>query len=848
MKSLSEKIITALEAKSPLKGPDRNGNYQTLCPFHEETRPSFSFHPEKGYKCFACNAKGGPRALAEHLGLEAGPLTIEQLAEAKGIPAQWLIDHKLAKQGKGGVEIPYRNEEGEEAALRIRLNLCKLKSDNRFIWEKGKPVMPYGLWLLREQRVLGKVIIVEGESDCWTLWYNGFPSIGIPGARNWKKSWAKHFNGFSKIYVWVEPDEAGRGFLSDLVTDMPDILVLQGPGGIKDPSDLYMADPQAFKEALSQAMEDAKPAIEALKEMASIYDMNWQGRCGRWHWDNDGIHIHDRRGQDYIALQLKVRPLEILITPEQRRFCHLTVQTGGQVCDVYLADSWVGLRGSEAAKELADYGVALTTKQVAILQEFIGELLNEALLPSKAAYRNLGWYDDYLFLPGQNNAVYLPSPGLDWFKYYGKIGSAETARAIDAWQYIITEGRKAAPSLLVAVGAALASPFLQTLPGTEFISFLVHLHTLGTGTGKTTILELAASTIGDPRRICSSWDSTKVGLEQMLGPARHWPLFLNELGDAKFGVPEDAVMMITEEVGRRRGASGGGLRPTTAWRTIVLSTGNSQLAIGSAHHARRVLSVPIALESEDLAHDCQEIAHEFYGYPVQWCMNLYQTKVLSPLRDIADCYAQFYRRELQPLKPQAYCWALVEIGARMLCAALGIPEGDIHDSMLSVASQSAARRRIENIDYVTHVIQLIQEDIVRDSGAYGCSWNKQRAIRGIAGRILDEETREDPKLIAILPTRLNELCKNNRIPDLPGALMEARSKGILETGQDKQRLTKKVRIGDSPVWAYVFNMEEAEKRESQLGGNKVGTEVGTKNEANSCICSHQLSVFPPVPS
>lgn len=848
MKLLSEKIIAALEAKAPLKGPDRSGNYQTLCPFHEETRPSFSFHPEKGYKCFSCNAKGGLRALAEHLGLEAGPLTVEQVAEAKGIPAQWLQEHKLARQGRSGVEIPYCNEQGEEAAVRTRLNLCKLKSDNRFIWEKGKPVMPYGLWLLQEQKALGKTIIVEGESDCWTLWYNGFPAIGIPGARNWKKTWAKYLDGFTKLYVWVEPDEAGRGFLSDLVADMPDILVLQGPGGIKDPSDLYLADPRAFKAALSQAMDDARPATDVLKDMATIYDMSWQGRCGRWRWDNDGIHIADRRGQDYIALQLKVRPLEILITPEQRRFCHLTIQTGGQVCDVYLADGWVGLRGSEAAKELADYGVALTTKQVAILQEFIGELLNEALLPSKAAYRNLGWYDGYLFLPGQNNGVYLPSPGLDFFRHYGKVGNEDNKKAVDAWQYIISAGIKESPPLLVAIGAALAAPFLQTLPGTEFISFLVHLHTLGTGTGKTTMLELAAATIGDPRRICSSWDSTKVGLEQMLGPARHWPLFLNELGDAKFGVPEDAVMMITEEVGRRRGASGGGLRPTAEWRTIVLSTGNSQLAIGSAHHARRVLSVPIALDSEDLAHDCQEIAHEFYGQPVRWCLKSYQTKVLQPLREIAYCYAQFYRRELQALKPQAFCWALVEIGARMLCAALGLPEADIHGPMLAVASQSAARRRIENIDYVASVVQLLQEDMTRDPGAYGCSWNKQRPIRGIAGRILDEQAEESPRLIAILPTRLAELCKIHRIPDLPGALMEARSKGILETGQDKQRLTKKVRIGDSPVWAYVFNMEEAEKRENRTGGNKVGTEVGTENEAKLCVCSHQPSVFPPVPT
>ena len=842
MKSLSDKVLEELERLAPVKGPERTGNFQTLCPFHEETRPSFSFHPERGYKCFSCNAQGGVRALAEHLGIKAGPLTVEQLAEAKGLPAEWLTSNKLAHNGPRGIEIPYLDLKGEQAALRHRLNLCKTKSDERFLWEKGKPLLPYGLWLIDNQKPSGYTIIVEGESDCWALWHGGFNAIGIPGARNWKGAWAKYFKGFDKIYIWLETDEAGCAFLTDINTDLPGVLVIQGPNNIKDAGDLFVMDPDGFNNSILQCRDDARPATEVLAEVACQYDSGWQGRCvcGRWKWDSQGIHTSNMKGEDYVVLPLKIKPLYILITPEGRRFCNMSIGAGGNVSELYLADSWVGARGADATRELADYGIALTTKQVGILQELVGDLLNEGALPSKSAYRNLGWYEDLLFTPGMNNAKYLPNPGMDWIKNYG-VAKDTDGNAKKAWQYILEISSDQAPALMAAMGAALAAPFLNKLPITEFISFMVHLHTLGTGTGKTTILELAAATVGDPRRICTSWDATKVGLEQMLGPIRHLPVFLNEMGNAKYGVPEDAVMMLAEEVGRRRGASGGGLRPTAEWRTIVLSTGNYPIAQGSAHHARRVLSIPVALPSEDFARECQEIAHDYYGQPLRWCAPLYTQDVLASIREYSACYSRFYTGDLTPIKPQSSLWALVEIGARMLLSSVGMDEGLAHQTILQVAEQSAIRRRAEGVDYATRILELVQEDMVKDSAAYGLKYmNSQRPLRGVAGKVIKENSEGDPAVVAVLPGRLQELVRNANIPDLTGALIEAKERKILQTSQDRHRLMKKVRINEGPAWCYVFDLPEGE--------GDVGTDVGTKNEAVFPPCSHQNVFVPTVPT
>jgi len=831
--TLADKVLQALEARAPVKGPDRNGNFMTLCPFHDETNPSFSYHPERGYKCFACNAKGSVRMLAEHLGIESGPLTLEQLAEVKGLPLDWL--KKVARQGKKGVEIPYVDDKGQELGTRIRLNLCKLKRDERFIWAKDSKVIPYGLFGIEAQKARGYTILVEGESDSWTLWHSDFCAVGIPGARTWKLAWARYFRDFQKLYVALEPDEAGRSFLADIVTDLPDVLVILLPGGIKDLSDLYLSDPPGFANNVMQLMDEARNGADLLADLAKNYDMNWAGRCGTWKWDAEGLHTFNKKGEAYTVLGLKVNPAKILITPEKRRLVNLLVHTGGHVCETHLSDTWVGMRPTDATKELALAGVALTGRQASILQEFIGDILNEGNLPTKLAYDKLGWYENHLFVPGMNNASYLPTPGLDWLRAYGTVRAEEDAMTQEAWQYVLEVATNDAPSVMAGIGAALAAPFLELVPRVEFISFIVHFHTTGTGSGKTTVLELAAATIGDPRRICTSWDATKVGLEQTLGPLRHLPLFLNELGDAKRGVPEDAVMMLAEEIGRRRGAAGGGLRQTAEWRTIILSTGNAPIAQGSAHHARRVLAVPTALPGEDFARECQEIAHTFFGHPFRWCIKLYETQnLVERIRELGNCYAQFYMDDLLPIKPQAELWALVEIGARMLLAAVGLPEDWAHKAVLQVAEASTIRRRAEGVDYVTRLLQLVQEDMARDPGAYGISGYK--ALRGTAGKILEEVEDEEgghPTQVAILPSRLQELIRNSTIPDLTGVLIEAKDRGLLETSRSNERgLQKRVRIGGMNAWCYAFAFPSETDQQ--------GASVPTRPSSQQLGCNHEI--------
>jgi hypothetical protein len=60
------------------------------------------------------------------------------------------------------------------------------------------------------------LVLVEGESDCWTLWHHSIPALGIPGAKMTSKLAKAHVEGFSRLLIFREPDEGGTAFVNGL--------------------------------------------------------------------------------------------------------------------------------------------------------------------------------------------------------------------------------------------------------------------------------------------------------------------------------------------------------------------------------------------------------------------------------------------------------------------------------------------------------------------------------------------------------------------------------------------------------------------------------------------------------
>jgi hypothetical protein len=73
------------------------------------------------------------------------------------------------------IPFPYFGVGAEELAVRFRIGI----DDDRFRWKSGtKPCTASP-----KRRRRGMVVLIEGESNCHTLWFQRIPALGIPGAR-----------------------------------------------------------------------------------------------------------------------------------------------------------------------------------------------------------------------------------------------------------------------------------------------------------------------------------------------------------------------------------------------------------------------------------------------------------------------------------------------------------------------------------------------------------------------------------------------------------------------------------------------------------------------------------------
>ena len=200
-------------------------------------------------------------------------LRLEQYAAAKALPLDFLRDSGLSElkyDGRPAVRMVYLGEGGEQLAVRFRIAL----DGDRFRWKSGAKPCLYGLNRLGRAREAGQVVLVEGESDCHTLWHHGIPALGVPGAANWREDRdAPRLDGIETIYVVVEPDCGGevvKKWLSrSSIRHRVKLISLR----VKDPSALHLDDPERFKARWQAACWSAVPWTvaedEALAEQRS---------------------------------------------------------------------------------------------------------------------------------------------------------------------------------------------------------------------------------------------------------------------------------------------------------------------------------------------------------------------------------------------------------------------------------------------------------------------------------------------------------------------------------------------------------------------------------------------------
>jgi hypothetical protein len=286
--------------------------WKALCPAHDDRNPSLSIKRGDDGRalvyCFAgCTIEGilkklnlRPKDLLPSTGL-----TIEEFAAAKKLPVKFLSDQSIATIA--GTEPYVRFPYGEAERRRFALD-----GPNKFRWKPKSKLSLYGLWRLKEVKDRGFVVLVEGESDALTLWYNNYPALGIPGAGTWREEWAGDLDDVETIYVIIEPDKGGDATLkwlsSSSIRDRAKLVQFPKDGDVKDPSALWLKDQGAFA-ATFQEMLDAAPAwsgwisAETVRVRDAAYALCEELTKERWIMDLFTAALHEQgvAGEDKAA-------------------------------------------------------------------------------------------------------------------------------------------------------------------------------------------------------------------------------------------------------------------------------------------------------------------------------------------------------------------------------------------------------------------------------------------------------------------------------------------------------------------------------------------------------------------
>jgi putative DNA primase/helicase len=214
-----EQLSRVLAALGPVRGPDKQGWYTGLCPFHNDRdHPNLRF-TEKGYSCLACDAKGSLGNLAQALGVAAVAGEFDSRIEAT---------------------YDYRDEAGALLFQVVRLHSPKEFPQRRpdgaggWMWNvKGVRRVLYRLPELLAEREAA-VFVVEGEKDADRLRGLGLVATTNPGgAGKWRDEYNESLRG-RKVVILPDNDDAGRKHVEQVARSVhrvaSEVRVLDLPG------------------------------------------------------------------------------------------------------------------------------------------------------------------------------------------------------------------------------------------------------------------------------------------------------------------------------------------------------------------------------------------------------------------------------------------------------------------------------------------------------------------------------------------------------------------------------------------------------------------------------------------
>lgn len=242
--------------------------FRSTCPAHPSSNPealaTYFNASGVGFKCCTdhCTHQEVCTALElkpkEVMRSDNG-LSLADYAEAKQIDRAKLLEYHMREvlgYKYPHLEIGYYDFDAKPVGAKERKSLSQGVTQ-----KSGNSPRLYGMW--RHAAFSDYVVIVEGESDCHTLWSHGIAAVGVPGASCVKTVLPDlerliKLHSDLQIYVFQEPDASGIGFVKGFAdATFKDRMKVVRLSRFKDASELHCHKPDAFNEAWNKALAEA---------------------------------------------------------------------------------------------------------------------------------------------------------------------------------------------------------------------------------------------------------------------------------------------------------------------------------------------------------------------------------------------------------------------------------------------------------------------------------------------------------------------------------------------------------------------------------------------------------------
>jgi DNA primase len=137
------------------------------------------------------------------------------------------------------IAIPYLDRHGKPLSIRFR---CIEEHEHRDLFHgkyntvKDEPARCFNIRAIFEAG--DELHVTEGEFDAVILNKIGLPAVALPGANNFKPRHRRMLAGFSRIWVWGDPDDAGAEFTNKICRSLRQAKGLRLRDG--DVTDTYL--------------------------------------------------------------------------------------------------------------------------------------------------------------------------------------------------------------------------------------------------------------------------------------------------------------------------------------------------------------------------------------------------------------------------------------------------------------------------------------------------------------------------------------------------------------------------------------------------------------------------------